>query len=100
LTLKISDPIMPLKPDLHLVLTCLGKKLNEIIVCSCDLTNLSFAIHSDTHWMLVFRTILCQFEKVLIISVISRQSAFLTRLEQDCATSSVFFNAFNNEQPQ
>ena len=32
LTLKLSDPIMPPKNDLYLVLTFIGKKMNEIII--------------------------------------------------------------------
>ena len=32
LTLKMSDPIMPLENDFYLVLTFIGKKMNEIII--------------------------------------------------------------------
>jgi hypothetical protein len=54
LALKIRDPIMTLKPNLHLVRSCLGKICNEIIIRPFDLSYLSCTIYADTHWMLAF----------------------------------------------
>lgn len=96
LTLKMSDPIMPLKPDLQRVLIFLCEKFNVIIICSCHLTDLACAVDSDTHWMCAFYTSLCQCKMELIVFVVPRQSTLLTRLEYDCGTSSAFLNAFDN----
>ncbi len=96
LTLKMSDPIMPLKPDLHRVLIFLREKFNVIIICSCHLTDLACVVDSDTHWMCAFHTSLCQCKMELIFFVVARQSTLLTRLENDCGASSAFLNAFDN----
>ena len=96
LTLKISNPVMSLKADLHPTLIFLSQKGNIIIIRSGCFADLACAIYSDTYWVLVFKTSLHLREIKLIFSTVTRQSTLLTRLEHDLCPSGVFLNALNN----